>query len=113
MSPDDSPLPRRLPPSARDFFIYQRVVIDLASTRQAAQDAGISQTRVRQLVRRVIDWLADTLPGETEATSAAYLRVAQHLAADRLEHIYQNTARKWETTEQCKFASLALRVIQA
>jgi hypothetical protein len=103
----------RLPPSGRDFFVYERVVLELASTRQAAAEADISQTRVRQIVRRVIEWLGETLPEETELSQAKQLRVGRQIAADRLEAHYREAARKWRSTEQPKFAGLAIRIIAA
>lgn len=106
----DSP---QLPPSARDFLIYQRVVIEGVSTRSAAEEAGVSQTRVRQLVIRVTQWLALALPAGTELSEAAQLRVGQHIAADRLEHFYCQANRAWLETTQPKYASLCLRIITA
>jgi len=103
----------RLPPSGRDFFVYERVVLELASTRQAAAEADISQTRVRQIVRRVIEWLGETLPEETELSQAKQLRVGRQIAADRLEAHYREAARKWRSTEQPKFAGLAIRILAA
>jgi hypothetical protein len=103
----------RLPPSGRDFFVYERVVLELKSTRQAAEEAEISQTRVRQIVRRVIEWLGETLPEETELSQAKQLRVGRQIAADRLEAHYREAARKWRSTEQPRFAGLAIRIIAA
>jgi len=103
----------RLPPSGRDFFVYERVVVDLQSTRQTAEEAQISQTRVRQIVRRVIEWLGETLPEDTQLSEAAQFRAGRQIAADRLEAHYREAARKWRTTEQPKFAGLAIRIIAA
>jgi hypothetical protein len=103
----------RLPPSGRDFFVYERIVVDLVSTRQVAEEADISQTRVRQIVRRVIEWLGETLPEETELSQAKQLRVGRQIAADRLEAHYREAARKWRSTEQPKFAGLAIRILAA
>src|SRR5438067_10168685 len=72
------------PPSQRDFLVYQRVVVEAVSTRQAAGEFSLSQTRIRQLVQRVTQWLTENLPPQDDATDAAYLRHAQHVAADRL-----------------------------
>jgi hypothetical protein len=103
----------RLPPSARDFFVYERVVLELASTRQVAEEAKISQTRVRQVVGRVLDWLAETLPAKPTLAGESQLLVARHIAADRLEAFYRDANKKWLATDQCKYANLALRVIAA
>jgi len=77
-----------LPPSGRDFQIYQRLLLDGASTRQLAADFSLSQTRIRQIFQRVAHWLAQSLPASCEATDAAWLRLAQHIAADRLQMLY-------------------------
>lgn len=103
----------QLPPSGRDIQVYQRVVVDAISTRQAASESSLSQTRVRQIVQRVIEWLATALPAESELSEAAQLRVARHLAADRLEYFYGEAMRGWREYKQPKYASLALRVIAA
>jgi hypothetical protein len=111
-SPLDSQ-PTPLPPSGRDFIVYERVILDSATTRQAAAEAGISQTRVRQIVRRVIQWLAQTLPADSSQSEAAQLRVARHMAADRLEACYQSANRAWLSTGQPKYANLVIRIINA
>jgi hypothetical protein len=103
----------RLPPSGRDFLVYERIVVDLASTRQVADEAKISQTRVRQIVGRVIEWLGETLPADTELSEAAQFRAGRQIAADRLEAHYREAARKWRSTDQPKFAGLAIRIIAA
>ena len=43
-----------LPPSGRDFLVYQRLVVESASTRAVAEEIGISQTRVRHAGSRAI-----------------------------------------------------------
>ena len=48
------------PPIHRDFQVYQRVILEAATTRQAAADFSVSQTRIRQIVQRVSQWLAET-----------------------------------------------------
>src|SRR5688572_2983425 len=105
--------PVSLPPSARDFFVYERVVIELASTRQVAAEANISQTRVRQIIGKVLDWLAETLPAKATLAGEAQLLVARHIAADRLEDLFRNANKKWLATDQCKYANLAIRVMAA
>jgi hypothetical protein len=107
---DSSP---KLPPSHRDFLVYQRIVVDGASTRSAADELKISQSRVRQLVRRVTHWLGETLPEDSESSEAQQLRLARHIAADRLEHYYRQANRAWEQTAQPKFAGVCLRILAA
>ena len=74
-----------LAPTRRDFIVYQRIVVDHASTWTVAEELHISQTRVRQLVKKVLHWLAQTLPTDSDLDDAAMLRVGQHIAADRLQ----------------------------
>jgi hypothetical protein len=102
-----------LPPSARDFQIYQRLTLEGASTRQAAADFSLSQTRIRQIVERVTHWLAETLPKPTETEDAAYLRLAQHIAADRLQFLYSEAMHGWRATHQAKYAGVIFRITAA
>jgi hypothetical protein len=102
-----------LPPSARDFQIYQRLLLDAVSTRQVAADFSLSQTRVRQIAQRVALWLAQSLTPSSEATDAAYLRLAQHIAADRLQMLYGQAMQGWRATNQSKYAGVILRVTAA
>src|SRR6266436_7200951 len=99
-----------LPPSQRDFQVYQRVVVEAASTRQAAGEFSLSQTRIRQLVQRVSQWLTDNLPQQDDATDAAYLRHAQHVAADRLSFFYSVAMDGWRAERQLKYLNMAVRV---
>jgi hypothetical protein len=102
-----------LPPSGRDFIVYHRIVVDGATTRAVATEMNISQTRVRQIVRRMMEWLVATLPADSDLSEAAKVRLAQHIAADRLERFYVESNRAWLQTTQPKFANLCLRVIAA
>jgi hypothetical protein len=86
---------------------------DGASTRQAAADFSLSQTRVRQIAQHVARWLAQSLPPSCEATDAAYLRLALHIAADRLQLIYGDAMHGWRATHESKYAGIVLRVTAA
>ena len=81
--------------------------------RQAASDFSLSQTRIRQIVQRVSQWMAETLPPTTEATDASYLRLAQHIAADRLQFLYGEAMHGWRATHQAKYAGVILRITAA
>src|SRR6266516_448483 len=102
-----------LPPSQRDFQVYQRVVVEAVSTRQAAGEFSLSQSRIRQLVQRVSQWLTDNLPPQCDATDAAYLRHAQHVAADRLSFFYGEAMDGWRSDRQLKYKTRATRVAMA
>jgi hypothetical protein len=101
------------PPTARDFLAYQRIVIDTATTRQVAEELEISQTRVRQIVHRVSDFLRQTLPATDENTDAAHLRLAQHIAADRLDRYLREADEAWRNTRETKYANLIFRILAA
>ena len=102
----------KLPPSQRDFEVYH-FLKEGGSTRSAAARFGVSQTRVRQVARRVVTWAAEVLPADSEAETAGLLRVAVSVAGDRLEYFYQQTMEQWHTTHQVKFLGLAIRITQA
>src|SRR6267142_6677162 len=99
-----------LPPTGRDFVVYHRIVVEGASTRAVADENDISQTRVRQIVNRVMQWLIDTLPADSDLSEAAKLRLGRHIAADRLERFYVESNRAWIQTTQPKFANVCIRV---
>jgi hypothetical protein len=103
----------KLPPTARDFLIYERVIIEGAATRAAAGEFGLSQTRIRQIVCRVVEWFSTTLPEDTDLDDDARLRYGLHLAADRLENLYRDAMADWRSTRQPKFANLASRLALA
>ena len=103
----------KFPPSHRDFEVHRFLVAEGGSTRAAATRFGVSQTRVRQLSRRVAEWAAEVLPPGTEAEAAGLVRVAEAVASDRLEHFYQETMEQWRQGHQPKFLNLAIRVTMA
>ena len=110
--PTSSP-PTLLPPSSRDFEVFRFLSVHGGSTREAARAFGLSQTRVRQIARRVAEWEAQVLPEDSEMGRAQALRVSEHLAADRLQHLYEQSMSMWRGTQQPKYMGLALRVILA
>src|SRR4051812_44280871 len=101
----------QLPPGERDFQVYQRIVLEGTSTRQAAAEFKLSQTRVRQLVQPVSQWLIESLPPQTEAAEAAHLNLARHIAAERLQYLYGEAMHGWRHLNETKYAGLALRVL--
>jgi len=105
--------PSSLAPSPRDLLAYERIIIDGATTRQAAEELKISQTRVRQLVHRVADWLEKNLPAANESRQAAQIRLALHIAAERL-HRYLNEAQlAWQQTRETKYLTVIIRLLTA
>jgi len=102
-----------LPPTSRDLLVYERITVDCASTREVAAALGISQTRVRQIVKKVLHWLAQTLPDSSDLDEAAALRVAQHIAADRLQRYLVEANQLWEHTGETRYMGLCIRILTA
>ena len=102
---------QKWPPSGRDFEVYRRVAVESASTRQAAAEFSLSQTRVRQVVKRVAEWLLEELPVAGEEADAAHLRLGLHVAADRLDVLLCEAMTGWRKSHETKYFGMALRVI--
>jgi hypothetical protein len=100
-----------LPPTPRDFDILQMSHLLHVSTRQIADKHGISQTRVRQIVQRVCNWLAANLPAKTEADQEAEARLARHIAADQLQRQIEQLQNFFEATGDPKYLRQQTRVI--
>jgi hypothetical protein len=110
----DSPIPsRKLPPSQRDFEIYEEVHIQQRSTWQAALRHDISQTRVRQIIRRVVEWLSEVLPPQAKVAREQELYLARQIAADRFQHQLEEVASLWQETREPKYAGIRLRLTTA
>ncbi len=79
----------QLPPSWRDFEAYRLVKVQQKSTRAAAKELGVSQTRVRQVIERVAAFLIETAPGSDDAERRERgLQVAEQVAAERVDFLY-------------------------
>jgi hypothetical protein len=90
----------QLPPSDRDFAVFEEVVVARGTTREAAAKFGISQTRVCQILERVWEFSRQTLPGdEVELSSEELQRAAQLLAAERLDHLYSLAMQAFEASK--------------
>lgn len=95
----------KLPPTERDFEIYREVVLQGESTRHVAGRHGLSQTRVRQLLTRVIDFLLQAVPVELpEQTREQRLYVAEQLARMHLEHLYRELLQMWQASQRASGA---------
>ena len=57
-----------LPPSERDFLVFEAVVVHGSTTRQAAAEFDLSQTRVMQVRRHVAEWIAKAVPDGLDLT---------------------------------------------
>jgi hypothetical protein len=114
----------KLPPSERDFQVFRFVRVETNSTRAAAQVFEISQTRVRQVVSRVVEYLlAVAREGleEDEEEQAGSLSVAEQIARMQLEHLYSQAMQSWNDSQrpnglgqaslgQTRYLSLAARI---
>ncbi len=87
------------PPTPRDFAVFHRSTIEGKPTRDVAWQFEISQTRVCQIVKRVRVWLWEVLPELTgQPATERQVQLARALAADRLEHLYQEALHAWQAS---------------
>ncbi len=100
----------QLPPSGRDFDVYRLVKIEQRSTRAAAAAVGISQTRVCQVIERVAQFLIEATPAtEDDERHGRRLRVAQQVAAERIDFLYALAVRSYR---QSKGAETTVREVE-
>ncbi|MDX1945722.1 MAG: hypothetical protein SFU86_10025, partial [Pirellulaceae bacterium] len=91
----------KMPPTDRDFEIYREVVLGGQSTRHVAGRHGLSQTRVRQLMKRVLEFLMRAVPEKIpEQTKERRLYVAEQLARMHLEHLHHESLAMWEASKK-------------
>jgi hypothetical protein len=80
----------KLPPGQRDWFAYRLVKVEELTTREAAKQLRISQTRVCQLIGRVVEYMTDVAPGnETPEARGRRLFIAENVAAERIDYLYR------------------------
>ena len=90
----------RLPPSERDFEVYEYVVVGGGSTRGAARYYDLSQTRICQIVQQVAEWQANVVPKAADQHSAEDLTVlAKNTAGRRLQYIYDEAMHAWRESQ--------------
>src|SRR6266576_1976414 len=99
---------RKLPPTDRDFEIYEAVHLTGCSTYMLADRYNISQTRVRQIIRRVVEWLGEVLPPQTKVAKEQETRLARQIAAGRFQHQFEEATRFFDMTQEMKYAGLRL-----
>ena len=91
----------KLPPSVRDFQVYRYVKFDCNSTRDAAEEFDISQTRVRQVIARVVEFLIESVPQrEGDDEKEVRLAAAERLAREQLEYLYYRTMMAFDLTQR-------------
>jgi hypothetical protein len=91
----------KLPPSGRDFEVFEHVVVDGGTTRSAAYQFQISQTRVCQVLERVRNWMDEVTPAEEgdDRATKRRLQLAVGIAGDRLDHLYGQAMVGWRSSE--------------
>jgi len=89
----------RLPPCGRDFDVFSLVIVGGQTTRQAAAEFKLSQTRVCQIVERVQTWQSEVLPAESPLPEERQLRMSKHMAAARLDHLYGEMMKAWRKSQ--------------
>jgi hypothetical protein len=89
-----------LPPSERDFLVFEAVALGGASTRQVAADFGVSQTRVMQIRRHVAEWIARSVPDGLDLTPIQRVRLAAHIADGRVEFLYSQALEAWRESKR-------------
>src|SRR4029453_17385089 len=104
---------RKLPPTDRDFEIYEAIHIANRSTWSQADKYEISQPRVRQIVRRVVEWLGEVLPPQTKVAKEQETHLARQIAADRFQHQLEEATILWSQTREAKYAGLRIRLTTA
>ena len=83
-------------PAERDLEVYRLVMVEGRTTRAAAECVGLSQTRVCQLVERVVQWLGAVLPPAAEGLpDEQRLLLAQQISVSRLDHLYAEAMAAW------------------
>src|SRR5262245_2832672 len=103
----------KLPPTARDLEIYESVHIQNVSTWHMAERHHISQTRVRQIIRRVVEWLGEVIPPQAKLGKEHELYLALQIAADRFQHQLEEVATLWQDTRESKYAGIRIRLTTA
>ena len=77
-----------LPPSERDFEVFETLTFHGENTRSTAELFGISQTRVLQIRDRVADWLGSCGPVMTRLPPEQRVHLAARMAELRLDFLY-------------------------
>jgi hypothetical protein len=89
----------RLPPSGRDFAVYELITVQQKTTREVAAAAEVSQTRVCQIVRRVGEFLTEVTPPAKEGEKERQIRVGEQIAAERVQYLYGLAVRSFERSQ--------------
>jgi uncharacterized protein YukE len=105
--------PSPLPPSSRDFEIHRLALVEFLSTRRIAEKFKISQTRVRQIIGHVAEWMTEMLPLKSEQDIEKEKRYAIHLAAAQLQNQIEQLQYAWDGSSDPKYQRQQTRAIVA
>lgn len=89
-------------PSERDWRVYQVVRVEQWTTRLAAEEFGLSQTRVCQIVQRVAAFIAEAVPVPSKEGEARQVAAGRQLAADRVDYLYGEALRCFRMSQSNK-----------
>lgn len=89
-------------PTERDWQVYQAVRVEQWTTRVAAEEFGLSQTRVCQIVQRVAAFIAAAVPVPSKEGEARQLAAGRQLAADRVDYLYGEALRCFRVSQSNK-----------
>src|SRR5687768_14185974 len=88
-------------PAERDLEVYRLVAVEGRSTHAVADLFRISQTRVCQLIERVLGWMAEVLPKAAEGLpEESRLQLAQQISIARLDYLYGEAVAAWKASQQ-------------
>ncbi len=88
-----------LPPGERDFQVFERVVVEGATTRQAAAEFGLSQSRIVQIRQRVAEWIGKEVPPTESLTARQRLVLAGRIAEQRIDFLYSEVMEAWRASQ--------------
>jgi hypothetical protein len=94
---------KRQEPSEKAFEVFHLVEIVGISTREAAEQVGISHTRVVQLRDAVERWIGAQPSRREKLTKEQRLRVAEYKAELRLDHLYSLALGAWRSSQGQEF----------
>jgi hypothetical protein len=96
----EPPTVRQQAPSERDFELFFALQARCLSTRAAAEQFGISQTRVLQVRDRVAEWLGTTLlPMRGNLSAGQRVQVIGEMARHRLEFLLSQAVEAWHASK--------------
>jgi hypothetical protein len=94
----ESLLEQPLPPSERDFDVFLLVAVENASTRAAAAQFGVSQTRIIQIRDRVAEWMAKNVPAVRRLSVRERVQLAAQIATERTNFLYSQVLEAWHNS---------------